>query len=257
MESFRADDGAELAFVESGLGEPTLVFVHGWQADHTVWAGVMDALGPQMHNFAVDLRGNGESRKASGPYCLERFARDLHELINVRGVGRAVVVGHSMGGTVALRFAVDYPQATRGLVLVAPVPASGGGYSQKGEAYLRATAGDPAAVRSWLARTLANPSESATLDRLCAIAAKTDREVTLECFESWAYADFAAQTQRIEAPALVIAPENDAPETTEQRVAALLPHVRLVTLPRAAHYAVLEQPKEIAALISTFLTSLR
>ncbi|MGA9945502.1 MAG: alpha/beta fold hydrolase, partial [Candidatus Cybelea sp.] len=148
MEWFRADDGAELAFVESGFGEPALMFVHGWQADHTVWAGVIDALGPQMHTIAADLRGSGESMRASGPYRLERFARDLHALINARGVGPVVVVGHSMGGTVALRFAVDYPQATRGLVLVAPVPASGGRYSQKGEAYLRATAGDPAAVRS-------------------------------------------------------------------------------------------------------------
>ena len=256
MESVRADDGAELAFAENGLGEPAVVFVHGWQADHTVWAGVIDALGPQMRTIAADLRGNGESRRASGPYCLERFARDLHELIGARGAGPTVVVGHSMGGTVALRFAVDYPHATRGLVLVAPVPASGGGYSQKGEAYLRATAGDPAAVRNWLARTLANPSQTATLDRLCAIAAKADRDVTLECFESWAHADFAAQTQRIEAPALVIAPENDAPEVTEQRVAALLPHARLVMLKRAAHYAILEQPKEIAALISAFRQSL-
>lgn len=257
MEWFRADDGAELAFVESGFGEPALMFVHGWQADHTVWAGVIDALGPQMHTIAADLRGSGESMRASGPYRLERFARDLHALINARGVGPVVVVGHSMGGTVALRFAVDFPQATRGLVLVAPVPASGGGYSQKGEAYLRATAGDPAAVRNWLARTLANPSESPTLDGLCAIAAKADRDVTLECFESWAHADFAAQTQSIEAPTLVIAPENDAPEAAEQRVAALLSHARLVTLSGAAHYAILEQPKEIAALISAFLTSLR
>lgn len=111
-------------------------------------------------------------------------------------------------------------------------------------------------MRNWLARTLANPSASATLDRLCATAAKAERDGTLECFESWAHADFAAQTQKIEAPALVIAPENDAPQTAEQRVAALLPRARFVTLAHAAHYAILEQPKEIAALISAFRRSL-
>jgi pimeloyl-ACP methyl ester carboxylesterase len=253
MESFRADDGAELAFVEGGSGKPALALVHGWQADHTVWTGVIEALGPQMHTFAADLRGNGESMRASGPYCLERYARDLHELVDARGAGPVVVVGHSMGGTVALRFAVDYPQATRGLVLVAPVPASGGGYSPKGEAYLRATAGDPVAVRNWLARTLANP-ESPALDRLCAIAAKADRDVALESFESWAHADFAALTQSIEAPALVIAPEKDGPEATEQRVAALLPRAQYIMLLEAAHYAIVEQPKEIAALISAFVS---
>ncbi len=157
-----------------------------------------------------------------------------------------------MGGTVALRLAVDAPDATRSLVLIAPVPASGGGYSAKGAAYLRATAGDPAAARSWLARTLANPAGPA-LERLCAAAAQSERSVALQSFESWAYADFAEETRRIAAPALVIAPQHDAPEAVERKVAALLPDARCVVLPNCAHYAIVENPAGIAQLIREFV----
>ena len=154
MQHFRTVDGAEIAFAETGSGTPALVFVHGWQADHSVWDEVRNELGRGVRSVAVDLRGSGASARAGGPYRLERFAADIRELVEARGIAPALVVGHSMGATVALRFALDAPQAVRALVLVAPVPASGGGYSPKGEAFLRATAGDPAAVRGWLARTL-------------------------------------------------------------------------------------------------------
>jgi pimeloyl-ACP methyl ester carboxylesterase len=255
MRYFRASDGAELAFAESASGTPALVFVHGWQADHAVWRDAIDFLGPKMHTVAVDLRGSGESRNAAQPYRLERFAADLRELVDALQLGSVVVVGHSMGATVALRFAVDAPEATRGLVLIAPVPASGGAYSAKGEAYLRATAGDPVAARNWLARTFAHVPDEATLERVCAAAAKTGRDVALESFESWAHADFAEATRAIKASALVIAPEHDVPEVHERKVAALLPNARYVVLPECAHYALLEKPREIAELIREFVSA--
>ena len=245
---FRANDGAELAFEEQGSGEPVFLFIHGWQADRTVWRDVAAALGAGAHVLLPDARGSGESQSARGPYGLERFAADLRELIEARGLGPVVLAGHSMGATVAMRFAVDNPDLVRALVLIAPVPASGGGYSPKGAAYLRSTAGDPAAQRNWLSRTFAQAPDDATLERLCAAAAKTARDVALESFESWAHADFAEATRTIAAPALVIAPEHDARDTRE-RVAGLLPNARYVELPGCAHYAILEQPQAIAELM--------
>ncbi len=253
MDRFRASDGAELAFSDAGSGAPALLLVHGWQADGSVWRGVVDALGPSTRSVSVDLRGSGASANAYGPYSLERHAGDLRELIDALRIGPAVVVGHSMGATAALRLALDAPQAVRSLVLVAPVPASGGGYSPKGEAFLRSTAGDAGARRSWLARTLASPPDEAALERLCAIAAATPREAALESFESWAFAGFADETRAIRAPALVIAPEHDAPDAAHTRVAALLPNARFAVIPNSAHYAIVERPAEIAALIRDFV----
>ena len=256
MQHFRVADGTQLAYEESGAGLPAVLFVHGWQADRSVWAELIDALDADVRTVAVDLRGGGESRDASKPYALERFAADLRELVESLGIGPAIVVGHSMGGTVALRFALDAPELTRGLVLISPVPASGGGYSPKGEAYLRSTVGDPDAARAWLARTFAETPDEAMLDRICAAAARADRDASLESFESWAHADFADATRSITAPGLVIAPQHDVPDMYERKVAALLPNARLVVLPECGHYAILERPREIAELIRRFCDGL-
>ncbi len=252
MQHFRASDGAELAFADTGSGTPAFVFVHGWQGDHSVWRDVIGALGAGVRSVAVDLRGGGASIGA-GPYRLERFAADLRQLVEALGIAPVVVVGHSMGATAALRFALDAPQAVSALVLVSPVPASGGGYSPKGEAYLRATAGDPAAVKAWLARTLVSPPDEAALERLCSAAGKTPRNSALESFESWAFADFAEATKQIDVPVLVVAPEHDAPEVAALKVAALLPNARHVVLEGCAHYAIVERPQAVAELIRDFV----
>jgi 3-oxoadipate enol-lactonase len=238
-----------LAFVEEGSGDARLLFVHGWQADHSVWTDVIAELGSGTRSVAVDLRGSGASAGARGPYNLERFAADLCELIEALGIGPLVVVGHSMGATVALRLAVDAPELVSGLMLVAPVPAGGAGFSPKGADYLRATAGDRAAARKWLSAMFAGETDVALLQRLCDAAGKTPRDAALESFESWANADFAEATRTISAPALVVAPERDNPATYQRKVAALLPNVRFVEQPDSGHYAIVERPGEIAALI--------
>jgi pimeloyl-ACP methyl ester carboxylesterase len=257
MHFVRASDGARLAFSDAGSGAVTLLLVHGWQADHSVWQDIVAALGAGVRTLAVDLRGSGASRGAPGPYRLERFAADLRDLIDTLALGPVVVVGHSMGATIALRFAVDAPQATLGLVLIAPVPAGGAGFSPKGAAYLRATAGDPVAAKNWLARTLAGTPDDATLERIHSAAVRTAPEVSLESFDSWAYADFAEATRTITVPALVIAPVYDAPDAADRKVAALLRNAEYVVLPETAHYAIVEQPAAIAALVRNFVDRLR
>ncbi len=250
MKRFRASDGAELAYLEQGSGNARLLFVHGWQADHSVWAEVISGLGPRAQSVAVDLRGSGSSNGACGPRNLERFAADLRELVDALGIGPVVVVAHSMGATVALRLALDAPEAVRGLILIAPVPASGAGFSPKGADYLRATAGDPIAARKWLSGMFAGEPDATVLDRLCVAAAKTPRDAALEGFESWANADFAEATRTISAPAVVVAPERDNPEMYQRKVAALLPNAHFVLLPDCGHYAILERPGEIVTIIA-------
>ncbi|MFY9630630.1 MAG: alpha/beta hydrolase [Candidatus Cybelea sp.] len=234
--------------------ELTVLFVHGWQADRSVWGGVIAALGPDARAVDVDLRGSGELRDIPGPFTVERFAADLREIVErLEDPGPVVVVGHSMGAMVAMRLAIDAPELVHALVLVAPVPASGASFSEKSATYLRATVGDREAARKWLARTFHNEPEAEDLERLCEAAAQTHPDAALESFESWTNADFAEETRRITAPAVVIAPEHDDPEMYERKVAALLPNARFVLLRDSGHYAVMEQPEAIAKEIATVI----
>lgn len=212
------------------------------------------ALPPHVRSLDVDLRGSGELRDIPGPFTIERFAADLREIVErLEESAPVVVVGHSMGALVAMRLAIDAPALVRALVLVAPVPASGAGFSEKGAAYLRATIGDAAAARKWLARTFHGEPESEALERLGEAAAGNHPDAALQSFESWTKADFAEETRKISVPSVVIAPEHDTPEVYERKVAALLPKAKFVLLRDCGHYAILERPEAIAREIEAFI----
>jgi non-heme chloroperoxidase len=232
---------------------PAVVFVHGWQGDHTVWRDLIAELGDDVRAIAVDLPGSGDAAEADGPYNLKRFARHVREVIESQGLAPAVVVGHSMGAKVAVQLAIDAPGLVSGLVLVAPVAVTTAGFSERGEAYLRATAGDAARVREWLTKTIGQNHEPETLERLCRVAARANPGAMLESLDSWMHTDLSEHAKAINEPALVIAPENDQPDNARVKVADLLPNASFAVLARATHYAIVENPREVAAMIRAWL----
>jgi pimeloyl-ACP methyl ester carboxylesterase len=235
------------------MKQGVLVFVHGWQGDRTVWNEVIAALEPDVEAIAIDLPGSGDASAAPGPYTVELFANAVRHEIESRGVAPVVLVGHSMGAKIALQLASEAPQLVRRLVLIAPVPAGLANFSERGQAYLRATAGDPVKVREWLLKTVTENCEPETLERLCHVAARTTRDAALEALESWTHTDLAERAKTVAVPGLVIAPEYDQPDKARARVADLLPNASFAVLPGAAHYSIVEHPSETANLMREWL----
>jgi pimeloyl-ACP methyl ester carboxylesterase len=97
---------------------PTIVCVHGLTANHTCWASVADVLSPAYRVIAYDLRGRGESDKPDKGYSLALHNDDLEGLLDHFGLKKAVLVGHSLGAHIALRFAATHPERVSKLVLV-------------------------------------------------------------------------------------------------------------------------------------------
>ncbi len=96
---------------------PTVLAVHGLTASHLEFAWLADAL-PGRRIVAPDLRGRGRSSELPGPYGLVNHADDLAAVADALGIGPALVVGHSMGGFVAVVAADRHPQLVDSLVLV-------------------------------------------------------------------------------------------------------------------------------------------
>lgn len=119
-------NGVELRYVESGSGEPAIVFVHGWTCDRTNWRHQITEFAQDHRAVALDQRGHGESEKSDQDYTIAGFVDDLHAFMEALGLDRPVIVGHSMGGVIALHLARRRPEIARGLVLVdsniAPIP---------------------------------------------------------------------------------------------------------------------------------------
>jgi tetratricopeptide (TPR) repeat protein len=111
-------DGTRLMYVERGDADGTpVVLLHGYTDSMRSYQRVLPHLPQSLRIFAVTQRGHGGSDKPEGSYTSDVFARDVAAFLDSLGLERAVIVGHSMGSTVAQRFAVEYPQRTQALVL--------------------------------------------------------------------------------------------------------------------------------------------
>ena len=118
--------GIRFNVVRMGQGEPTLVFVHGLLIDNhaSFYMSIAPALAKQAGVILYDLRGHGKSEQPPTGYGTDDMAADLAGILDALGLHdrRVIVVGHSYGGTIALRFAVRYPDRICGLVLLEALP---------------------------------------------------------------------------------------------------------------------------------------
>jgi pimeloyl-ACP methyl ester carboxylesterase len=111
-------DGVELALaVWEGKGKNVLC-VHGISGSCRCWDNVAEALSPQHHLLAMDLRGRGLSEKPASGYSVSYHCRDIHALLKHENVDQVVILGHSLGALIGLEFAAKFPEAMDRLILV-------------------------------------------------------------------------------------------------------------------------------------------
>lgn len=135
---YRVIHGYRRAFVHAGRG-PTLLLIHGIGDCSDTWLNVMAELAKDYTVIAPDLLGHGRSDKPRADYSVAGYANAMRDLISVLDVDRVTIIGHSLGGGVALQFAYQYPDRCERLVLV-----SSGGVSKEVHSLLR-VASAPAA----------------------------------------------------------------------------------------------------------------
>ena len=114
----RVPGEVELAIWRAGSGQKPLICLHGITAQHRAFSALARYLGGSRSLIGVDLRGRGDSGKPESGYGLGAHARDVIRILDHLGLDRAVMVGHSMGGFVALKAAVSYPERVRALGLL-------------------------------------------------------------------------------------------------------------------------------------------
>ncbi len=116
--SERVPGEVELAISRAGNGPDPVVCLHGITAQHRAFNAAARYLGPSRGLVGVDLRGRGDSDKPESGYGLEAHADDVVRVLDYLGLRDAVLVGHSMGGFVALKTALTHPNRVRALVLL-------------------------------------------------------------------------------------------------------------------------------------------
>ena len=265
--------GQRYTYRAAGSG-PLVVLLHGIAASSATWQGIIPRLADQYSVIAPDLLGHGKSAKPPGDYSLGAYANLVRDLLEALGQDRCTMVGHSLGGGVAMQFGYQFPERCERLVLV-----SSGGLGREVHPILRAAALPGAdLVLPWLsvagARTIGKVVK--TMGRL-GFRASTDLAETWRNFatlEEPAARKAFLQTvkglldlggQRISAtdrlylsaelPTMVIWGERDPliPVAHAQRARAAIPLCRIELFPAAGHYPHLEEPERFALVLLDFI----
>ena len=113
-------DKEKLYVLDSGGDRPVVLLIHGFGASHTSWISIRPKLQERYRVIAVDLPGHGYSDKYEGDYSIKAVAAKLLKLLDLKGIKRAHVVGHSWGTAISLSLAVQAPDRVRSLTLMAP-----------------------------------------------------------------------------------------------------------------------------------------
>ncbi|BCI52836.1 hypothetical protein NIIDNTM18_21140 [Mycolicibacterium litorale] len=114
---FRTIHGYRRAFRIAGDG-PAILLIHGIGDNSTTWSTVQSKLAQRFTVIAPDLLGHGRSDKPRADYSVAAYANGMRDLLSVLGIDRVTVIGHSLGGGVAMQFAYQFPQFVDRLILV-------------------------------------------------------------------------------------------------------------------------------------------
>ncbi len=249
----------QLHVAECGSGTP-LVLLHGLGASSEDWEYQLAEFSKRFRCIAPDFRGFGLSPRA-GLYSVPRFAADIWALLDAQGVDRFSLIGHSMGGAVALQMAVEQPQRIERLVLADTLPSFRTNSMGKRMLFATryATMGllGPKRLAGAIAQKLFPNADQADLrERVRLRGQSNDRGVYLETIRSLVNWSVVDRLDRLTMPALVLAAEQDYfPRSDAEAFAASLPDARLIVFPGTHHALPLEAPQVFNAAVLQFLES--
>ncbi|SDP39765.1 Pimeloyl-ACP methyl ester carboxylesterase [Nakamurella panacisegetis] len=274
---------AGLTFTEAGRGEPVL-FIHGLISDHRTWSAQMEALSASHRVIAPDLFGHGEVDDSDGglrqvDFSLGGHAAAIRDLLDGLGLDRVIVVGHSLGGGVALELAYLFPERVRALALVssgglgpdlspalrlATLPGSEFVLPIIASSWIRACGNTAFGLMARLGLPLVTASTEAAWLGMGTFANAANRRAFLATSRS--VIDVTGQTvsalPRLAGlagrPILVVWGGRDRliPASHAEAVRTALPDSRVEIFPRAGHFPHLDEPERFHLVLADFIGGL-
>lgn len=258
-QGFATVSGTRLYYEASGRGA-ALVFVHGFTLDSRMWNDQCEVFAQDYQVLRYDMRGFGQSDLPTASFA---HADDLKALLDHLGIAEAAILGLSMGGEMAINFALAYPESTRALIVA---DTALGGYARSPEfiaslepIYAAARAASiEAAKELWLAQplfTLAHqqPAVAARLRHM--VDDYAGWHLIAEARGQGLDPPAARRLDEITAPTLIIVGEHDLPDF--QAIADLLerdiPHSQKVVTQSVGHMTSMEDPRRFSDIALRFL----
>ena len=255
-------DGVEIVYdIHGDKNAPKrIALVHSLAMERGFWDGVVAQLAGKAAILTIDCRGHGQSGKPKGPYTVEQFADDLADVMTHVGWDKATVAGCSMGGCVALAFAIRHPQRTKSLGLMDTTAWYGAdapkAWGERADAAVNKGLSSLAdfQLTRWFSdafRTSGNPIVKRSLDVFLAneIPAYADTCRMLGAV------NLESQLGKISAPTRIVVGEEDYAATVamSQTMKAGIKGSTMLVLEKARHLTPLEVPEKIVAELEKLL----
>lgn len=250
--------GVRLHYEEAGAGPP-LVLLHGIGASRQDWEFQVPAFSRHYRVITPDLRGFGQSER-SGNYGVGTFAGDIWALLELLQVERFNLIGHSMGGAVALQMAVDRPERIERLIAADTLPSFRTNTFGKRILFayrylMMGVLGPQLLSRAVAGKLFPGPYQQALRDRATAGGMANDRGVYLETLKQLLGWSVLERLDRLTMPVLVLAAEHDYFPVQDAEVFAKALHDARLKIFAGMHHAVpLEAPQAFNTAVLRFLS---
>ena len=251
------------------MGTPTLLFLHGFMGSSTDWGESIHQLSADFHCLAVDLPGHGRSGRCPDPnsYNMNGSAKAIAEVLDLAGIGECVPVGYSMGGRLALYFAIHHPQRCAGLVIESASP----GITDQDERTRRRSSDEKLALqlesgdfdtflRSWYNQPVFDSlrRQPMILDRILERRRENDPAElakSLRGMGAGVQPSLWQDLSRLQTSVLVMAGEMDLRyKKIAQEIGNLRSKVQVAVVPGAGHNVHVENPAGFVRALRHFLT---
>jgi len=234
-------------------GRKTIFFIHGSAGDHTSWRDQCATLDGQFNVVAVDLPGNGQS-EGTGEREVAAYARWVLKAVEVLGLHRPVLIGHSLGAAIVLESALRYGDMLSGIVTV-----GGGARMPVNPLVLDSMRDDPSMIiNSIPAFAVSKKNRQRLKGFLIEGLERADKEVVYGNFLACDRFDISEEVEQIRVPTLLICGEDDKmmPPKFSLYLEEKIPKARLVLIPDAGHFVMMEDAKTFNEELIGFVDTL-
>lgn len=251
VDSFVSVDGLSLAYVEEGEGAPIL-YVHGNTGSKRWFERVMRLPGHRV--IAVDMPNFGFSDPLAGTVDLDRYADVVAAFVKAKGIDRPILVGHSLGGAVAISLVSRYPALWRGLILVDSGPPSGLVTPEDRHPLIEMMRQNPAFLAQALKAVVPTLADEAFFQALVADASRMASPAWVGNAIALSRFDYRGKCSSFEGPALVLWGRKDVivTEPMARETAEAFPNARLEILEGVGHSVMVEDPGLFLRLVADF-----